>query len=88
MNYEFPLDETWTKEEIIDVVQFFTLIEKAYESRVRREDVIALYRRFKEIVPSKSEEKKLFAAFNQSSGYAAFPVIRQASQNNEKFIDI
>lgn len=86
MGYGYPLDETWTKDEIVDVVQFFTLIEKAYENQVLREDVVALYRRFKEIVPSKSEEKQLFAAFNKTSGYAPFPVIKRLKESNEKYI--
>lgn len=86
MSYEYPIDESWSKNEIIDVVNFFSLIEKAYEKNIQRTDVIALYRRFKEIVPSKSEEKKLFAAFNKASGYAAFPVIRKARETDNKII--
>ena len=86
MSYEYPLDESWTKKEMVDVVNFFTLIEKAYEKQVQRDDMIALYRRFKEIVPSKSEEKQLFAKFNKSSGYAPYPVIKRTRESNERII--
>lgn len=86
MSYEYPIDETWTKKEIIDVVNFFNMIEKSYETQINREDLIALYRRFKEIVPSKSEEKRLFSKFNKSSGYAPFPVIKKARESTEKII--
>lgn len=82
MSYSYPIDETWSKQEIIDVVNFFNLIEQAYEKQVRRDDMITLYRRFKEIVPSKSEEKQLFAAFTKASGYAPYPVVKQA-RNSE-----
>lgn len=82
MSYSYPIDETWSKQEIIDVVNFFNLIEQAYEKQVRRDDMITLYRRFKEIVPSKSEEKQLFAAFEKASGYAPYPVVKQA-RNSE-----
>ncbi|MFS0751980.1 UPF0223 family protein [Oceanobacillus sp. 1P07AA] len=86
MNYQYPMDETWSTEEIIDVVNFFSLIEKAYEKRVNREEVLALYRRFKQIVPSKSEEKKLFSQFQEASGYSSYQVVKQARETNESSI--
>jgi len=86
MSFQYPLDESWTKEEMVDVVNFFTLIEKAYEHQIQRDDIIALYRRFKQIVPSKSEEKQLFSKFNKSSGYAPFPVIKRARESNDRII--
>lgn len=86
MNYSYPIDETWSKQEIIDVVNFFTLIEKAYESQVPREDLLIVYRRFKEIVPSKSEEKKIFAEFTKSSGYSPYHVVKKARESEEKTI--
>ena len=86
MNYTYPIDETWTKEEIIDVVNFFSLIEKAYEKNVSRNDLLALYKRFKEIVPGKSEEKKLFQSFKNQSGYSSYHVVKKAKETDEKII--
>lgn len=86
MNYQYPIDETWSKEEIIDVVNFFSLIEKAYEENVPRTDLLNLYRRFKEIVPGKSEEKKLFQAFEEQSGYSSYHVVEKAKQTEENSI--
>lgn len=86
MNYSYPFDESWSKQEIIDVVNFFSLIEKAYEHQVSREDLLTVYRRFKEIVPSKSEEKQLFAEFNKSSGYTPYQVIKKARDSQSKTI--
>ncbi|PAV29869.1 hypothetical protein CIL05_08290 [Virgibacillus profundi] len=86
MSYQYPIDETWTKEEIIDVVNFFSLIEKAYEKTISRSDLIAMYRNFKEIVPSKSEEKKLFSEFEQTSGYSSYHVVKKARESNENKI--
>lgn len=86
MSYQYPMDETWSTEEIIDVVNFFSLIEKAYEKQVEREEILALYRRFKQIVPSKSEEKKLFSQFQEASGYSSYHVIKQARETNESSI--
>ncbi|WP_163970791.1 UPF0223 family protein [Oceanobacillus halotolerans] len=88
MDYHYPIDETWSKEEIIKVVHFFTLIEKAYESNVKREDILQAYKIFKEIVPSKSEEKQYFSAFEKASGYSSFHVVKQARQTTEGTIHI
>lgn len=88
MNYHYPFDESWSKQEIIDVVHFFNLIESAYEKRVKREDILIAYRRFKEIVPSKSEEKTYFATFEKSSGYKCYPVVKEARNSEGKFIKI
>lgn len=78
MEYSYPILSDWTTEEIIDVVKFFEAIEKAYEEGVLREDLMAKYRRFKEIVPSKAEEKALFKQFEEVSGYVSYNVIKLA----------
>lgn len=86
MAYNYPIDDSWSTDEIVDVVQFFSLIEKAYEGQVLRDDVVTLYRRFKEIVPSKSQEKSLFKEFQQSSNYSAYHVVKKLKESNEKHI--
>ncbi|TMN23448.1 UPF0223 family protein [Lentibacillus cibarius] len=86
MNYHYPLDDSWSKQEVIDVVNFFALVEQAYEKQVQREDVLAAYHRFKRIVPSKSEEKTYFREFERASGYACFPVVKKARNSDEKNI--
>ncbi|MBT2216178.1 UPF0223 family protein [Virgibacillus dakarensis] len=78
MNYHYPIDETWSKEEIVDVVNFFTMIERAYEKNAKSNDIMLAYKRFKQIVPSKSEEKKLFSDFENSS----YHVVKQAKEND------
>jgi uncharacterized protein YktA (UPF0223 family) len=83
MGYHYPIDETWTKEEIVDVVNFFSLVEQGYEKSVKRDELIMLYNRFKQIVPSKSEEKKLFSAFESASGYSSYHLMKKARASNE-----
>lgn len=78
MDYHYPLNELWSKQEILDVVHFFTVIEKHYEQSVDNHEIAAAYKRFKEIVPSKSEEKQYFKEFETASGYKVFPVVKQA----------
>lgn len=78
MDYHYPLNELWSKQEMIDVVHFFSVIERYYEQTAENNEILGAYRRFKEIVPSKSEEKTYFKEFETASGYRVFPVIKQA----------
>ncbi|WP_102027490.1 UPF0223 family protein [Salirhabdus sp. Marseille-P4669] len=80
MNYQYPLDETWSTEEIVDVINFFQMVEKAYESGVNRDDLLITYTKFKQIVPSKSEEKKLCGTFEKSSGYSPYRTVKKARE--------
>ncbi|WP_067725772.1 UPF0223 family protein [Oceanobacillus damuensis] len=86
MNYEYPIDETWSTEEIIDVVNFFSLVEKAHETKVSRQEILVLYNRFKQIVPSKSEEKTLFSQFEAASGYSSYKTVKKAKESKDNII--
>lgn len=77
MDYSYPFSMDWNTDEIVDVVKFFEGIEIAYESGISREDMMARYRKFKEVVPSISEEKTYFREFEEESGYASFPVVKE-----------
>ncbi|HEY9570721.1 MAG TPA: UPF0223 family protein [Metalysinibacillus sp.] len=78
MEYSYPLLPEWSTQEMIDVVKFFEAIELAYEKGIKREVMMKNYRRFKEIVPAQVEEKTLCREFEQSSGYVAYRVIKEA----------
>lgn len=88
MGYHYPIDINWSKDEVIDVVSFLTMIEKAYESKVARDDVIAAYRKFKRVVPSKSEEKQILAQFEKESGYSGYHTIKKARESNQETISM
>ncbi|SFF95100.1 Uncharacterized protein YktA, UPF0223 family [Halobacillus alkaliphilus] len=83
MSYHYPIDEIyWTKEEIIDVVNFYSMVEQAYEKQVNRDDLLLSYTRFKQIVPSKSEEKKLCGQFEKESGYSCYRTVKKAKESS------
>ncbi|MFB1051895.1 UPF0223 family protein [Paraliobacillus sp. JSM ZJ581] len=82
MNYSYPLNESWTTDEIIDVVNFLSLIEKANEQSVKHDDLIFAYQCFKQIVPSKSEEKQIDKHFQQSTGYSIYRTMKQARESS------
>lgn len=82
MEYQYPMDFSWTTEEVVDVIHFFEAVEKAYESRITKEEFMKAYRRFKEIVPGKADEKNYCDEFEASSGYSAYAVLKKAKELN------
>lgn len=78
MEYQYPIDYHWTTDEIVDVVKFYEAIERAYEKGIDRDELMATYRRFKEIVPSKAEEKTICGEFEDISGYSSYRTIKKA----------
>jgi uncharacterized protein YktA (UPF0223 family) len=81
MEIEYPILMDWDKEEVVDVIQFFQCIEKAYEKGVHRSELLAAYKRFKEIVPSKSEEKQLCGKFDKETGHSCYRTVKKAREN-------
>ncbi|MFB4164709.1 UPF0223 family protein [Alteribacillus sp. JSM 102045] len=73
-----PISMDWSKEEVIDAVNFYQTIERAHHKAVPREDVLALYNRFKQIAPSKSEEKQLFRQFDERAGVSCWKTVQKA----------
>ncbi len=83
MDYQYPVSLDWSTNEVVDVLAFFECVEKAYEKGIAREQMMNAYKRFKEIVPGKSEEKKVCGEFEETSGYSAYRVIQKAKENTE-----
>ncbi|SER59451.1 UPF0223 family protein [Psychrobacillus sp. OK032] len=86
MEYTYPFSLDWSTEEIVEVVQFFEAIEKAYEKGVKREELLMKYRRFKEIVPSIAEEKTYFRQFEKESGYASYPIVKMMKEKGDNTV--
>ncbi|KRM12523.1 UPF0223 family protein [Paucilactobacillus suebicus] len=83
-NYSYPLDSSWSTDEIIDVTKMFQLVEDAYETGVSRQEVLDQYQKFKRVVQSKSQEKQLGKQFEKDSGYVLYEVIKQARETESK----
>lgn len=83
MEYQYPIDHTWSTDEIIDVVRFFECIEEAYEKGINREELLSAYRRFKEIVPGKADEKNFLNEFEEVSGYSSYKTVKAAREAEE-----
>lgn len=80
MEYQYPIDYSWSTDEIVDVINFFEAIERAYEKGIERDEVMMYYRRFKEIVPSKAEEKTICGEFEEISGYSSYRTMQKAKE--------
>lgn len=80
MEYEYPLFEDWTTEEKIEAVTFYALIEDAYENHVQSDVLLEAYRKFKKIVPTKDDEKKIDQQFLELSGYSIYHTIKAAKE--------
>ncbi|PKR78487.1 hypothetical protein CEY16_01650 [Halalkalibacillus sediminis] len=87
MEYNYPLDMEWSKEEMMEVIDFYQIVERAYESKAKKEEIMEKYNKFKKIVPSKSEEKTLCKDFEKQSGYVPYRVVQAAKKDeNNDFI--
>ncbi|QTD42453.1 UPF0223 family protein [Sporosarcina sp. Te-1] len=83
MEYSYPIRHDWSTQEIIEVVSFFEMIEKAYETKVERAEFMQAYRKFKGIVPSMAEEKTLFKEFEEASGLNSYHIVKLAKEAND-----
>ncbi|MCC9024446.1 UPF0223 family protein [Bacillus nakamurai] len=86
MEYQYPMNEDWTTEEAVDVIAFFQQVENAYEKGADRDKLLQAYRRFKEIVPGKAEEKKICGRFETDSTYSPYRTVKQAKESDQAVI--
>lgn len=83
MDYQYPIEYDWSTEEIIDVIAFFQHLEKAYDKGILKEELLASYRRFKEIVPGKAQERKICDEFEQVSGFSSYRTLMMLKEKND-----
>ena len=82
MDYNYPLDYTWSTQDIIDVMSLYNAVEQAYEQGISKDDFLKAYRQFIKVVGTKSEEKQIDRDFAKVSGYSIYKVF-EASQKQE-----
>lgn len=86
MEYQYPIETDWTTDEVIDVIQYFQKIEEAYSKGVDRDLFLDAYRRFKEIVPGKAQERKICDEFEEVSGFSSYRTVNavKATESGKK----
>lgn len=76
-SYSYPIEEHWTREEMIDVISLFNGVESAYEEGILVNDFQKRYKAFKQVVQSISEEKQIGREFERLSGYSIYHVVKE-----------
>ncbi|MGD6833154.1 UPF0223 family protein [Sutcliffiella halmapala] len=78
MDFSYPISYDWTTDEIVDVIAFYEAVEQAYAKGIERDQLMCVYRRFKEIVPGKAQERNLANEYEELSGFSAYQTIKKA----------
>ena len=86
--YSYPLDLSWSTEELASVLSFFNDVEAAYEDKVDAKRLLDSYKEFKVVVPSKSEEKRVGREFETVSGYSLYRAVQAAKEKGEGKISL
>lgn len=86
MALNYPLNPDWSTEEIVKVIDFFNLVEQAYESGVERQRLLEAYREFKQIVTSKSEEKQWDQFYMEETGCSSYRTMQQAKRQEDPIV--
>ncbi len=82
-NYSYPLDFSWSTEEISSVLSFLNQVEQAYEGGAQVTAIMAAYKDFKTVVKSKGEERRIDREFEASSGYSSYRILKQAQEQGK-----
>lgn len=83
MEYQYPFSYDWSTDEVIDVVDFFQSVEKAYETGIVKDEFMEAYRKFKKVVPGKGDEKKICNEFEEVSGYSAYRTLEKIKKTED-----
>ncbi|SDI65274.1 UPF0223 family protein [Natribacillus halophilus] len=73
-----PFSTDWSEEEIVKVVHFFTLVDRAYGEGVRAGELLNAYNQFKKVVPAKDEEKTYFRDYDKRAGQLCWRTVQMA----------
>lgn len=84
MEYQYPLDLDWSNDEMVEVIKFFNQIENYYEKSIIGTELMKQYKKFKQIVPGKAEEKQIFKEFEEKSGYNSYKVIQEVKKHPDR----
>lgn len=78
--YQYPLDLDWTTEEMVVVMNMWEALEKANEQGITVNEFMETYGKFKKVVKSIGEEKRLGKEFEKASGYSLYRTVQEAKK--------
>lgn len=80
MEYSYPIDLSWSQDEMVSVVEYLSMIEQAYEGKVDSQLFKEQYEKFKRVVPGKAEENNIYKDFKQASTYDGYYAVKQLKE--------
>lgn len=84
-NYSYPIDLSWSTDEMTTVLSFLNQVEAYYESKVDCEQFKVAYAEFKKVVPSKMQEKQIGREFEEVSDYSLYRAVKGVEASGRKF---
>ncbi|ULQ48552.1 UPF0223 family protein [Liquorilactobacillus nagelii] len=75
-NANYPLLEEWTIAEIIQVTEFYRLVEELYQKKVDRQFFLDKYQTYLKIVPAKAAQKQLDHQFENETGCSIYRAVK------------
>ena len=76
--YKYPIDYTlYSTEEVIELVEFLSLVEDANKGSVNEELLLKKYKTYINIINAKSTLKQIDADFFKASGYSIYKTINK-----------
>jgi uncharacterized protein YktA (UPF0223 family) len=75
-NANYPLFEEWTIAEIIQVTEFYQLVEQLYQGKVARQLFLDKYHSYLKIVPMKAAQKQLDRQFQAETGCSIYRAVK------------
>lgn len=86
--YQYPLDLDWTTEEMVIVMKMWEDLETANEKGITNDQFLQTYQKFKTVIKSIGEEKRLGREFEKVSGYSLYRTVQEAKKNTKKILKI
>ncbi|QQK76781.1 UPF0223 family protein [Salicibibacter cibarius] len=77
-----PFSTDWTEDEIVTVANFFTQVDNAYNEGVKAGELLNAYKKFKEVVPAKNEEKTYFRDYDEQAEQSCWRTVRLAMEKD------
>lgn len=87
-NYTLPIDSNWTIDNIVTVSTFVDKVLQVYENGVLKVTLLAQYDKFRQVIPSKSEQKQFDRNFEQQTGFSIYRTIKLAQATTKDRIKV
>ena len=87
-NYTLPIDSNWTIDDIVTVSAFVDKVLQVYENGVLKVTLLSQYDKFRQVIPSKSEQKQFDRNFEQQTGFSIYRTIKLAQATTKDRIKV